>query len=101
MRNKKERDMELLNEWSLFNKDFDWSDDAACKGLSTDLFFPERGNSTAERAAIKELCGGCKVQAKCLNFAIDNYINYGIWGGMTLNERRKHKARVEWAKKST
>ena len=101
MTNRKERDMELLNEWSLFNKDFSWSDHAACKGLPTDMFFPERGNNTTERKIIKELCGGCEVQTKCLNFAIENSVTYGIWGGLTTNERRRHKARVEWAKKSS
>lgn len=101
MKDRKEWDMELMNEFSLFNKDFSWGDEAACKGMPTDMFFPERGNSTTERKAIKELCGGCKVRQQCLDFAIDNFITYGIWGGMTLNERRRYKARAEWAKKSS
>lgn len=93
--------MEIFNEWSLLNKDFEWGDEAACKGMPTSMFFPEQGgNSNSEKQFIKQLCGNCKVQKDCLNFAVDNDIHYGIWGGMNLNERRRHKARVEWAKKS-
>jgi hypothetical protein len=50
MKDRKEWDMELMNEFSLFNKDFSWGDEAACKGMPTDMFFPERGNSSSERA---------------------------------------------------
>ncbi|MFC9355225.1 WhiB family transcriptional regulator [Rhodococcus sp. NPDC057014] len=39
--------------------------------------------------AAKQLCRGCPVRARCLNYALDAYEPHGIWGGYTEDERRK------------
>lgn len=31
----------------------------------------------------------CKVRARCLAEALDNHIEWGVWGGMTERERRR------------
>lgn len=31
---------------------------------------------------------GCPVRAECLAEALDNRIDFGVWGGMTERERR-------------
>ena len=33
------------------------------------------------------MCSKCKVQSACLSYALNNEINYGIWGGFTGRER--------------
>ena len=32
---------------------------------------------------------GCPVRVECLAEALDNRINWGMWGGLTERERRK------------
>jgi WhiB family redox-sensing transcriptional regulator len=36
----------------------------------------------------KEICAECPVQIECRNYALEIREQYGIWGGMTENERR-------------
>lgn len=38
---------------------------------------------------MKPLCLGCPVRAQCLADALDNRIEFGMWGGMTERERRR------------
>jgi WhiB family redox-sensing transcriptional regulator len=34
------------------------------------------------------ICRGCVVRTECLADALDNRIEFGVWGGMTERERR-------------
>ena len=34
------------------------------------------------------MCTGCPVRTECLAEALDNQIEWGVWGGMTERERR-------------
>ena len=81
--------MQLLSEWELADKEQGWKDDAACRGLSSDVFFPGDNNHYNPEAVT--LCRRCPVQQRCLMFAINNTINYGIWGGMTPPERHRYR----------
>lgn len=62
-----------------------WQLEANCDETNTDLFFSEL-KSKVEKA--KALCGTCKVADKCLQFAVDNEIEFGIFGGVTASERK-------------
>jgi WhiB family transcriptional regulator, redox-sensing transcriptional regulator len=68
----------------------DWRDDAACRNHDPELFFPEGtagpARDQAERA--KRVCQSCPVQAPCLQFALGHGLSFGIWGGVTGDERR-------------
>ncbi|MEM9134318.1 MAG: WhiB family transcriptional regulator [Actinomycetota bacterium] len=64
-----------------------WRDFALCKGTSTELFFPHRGD-TRGRAQALIVCGDCPVQQPCRDHAIPNE-EFGIWGGMTEQRRRR------------
>lgn len=65
---------------------------AACKGADPDLFFDapaERVTAYKARVAkAKAVCAGCPVRAACLAYALDSGQDYGIWGGLTEDERR-------------
>jgi WhiB family redox-sensing transcriptional regulator len=63
-----------------------WQLHAACRDTHPDLFFLGRG-ANHDYTAAKRICNTCPVQRQCLNYAIDNCEEYGIWGGMNLHER--------------
>lgn len=62
----------------------DWPLLAKCRGMN-DALFPE--GKDQKRA--KTICMGCPVRAQCLAEALDNRIEWGVWGGMTERERRQ------------
>ena len=62
----------------------DWASRAACKADTPDALFV-RG---AEQNKAKQVCAGCPVRTECLAEALDNQIEWGVWGGMTERERR-------------
>lgn len=71
--------------------DWEWQFEAACKGMPTDIFFysdRERGprRERRERAA-KAICSSCPVINQCREQALRLAEPYGIWGGLTEEER--------------
>ena len=62
-----------------------WREQAACRGLDPDLFFPGRGE-LAEPA--KQVCAVCPVSAECLDAANDGLEKFGIWSGLSERQRR-------------
>ena len=32
-------------------------------------------------------CGGCRIREECLSWALKNGERYGVWGGLTSDER--------------
>ena len=62
----------------------DWTTRAACKGTDPDELFVQ---GAAQNRA-KLICRGCPVRTECLADALDNRIEFGVWGGMTERERR-------------
>lgn len=73
----------------LVTPDFDLND-ALCAQTDPELFFPEKGNS-AEPA--KAICRKCPVQMQCLEWALKNNEQHGIWGGLSAPEREKLQKR--------
>ena len=41
-----------------------------------------------EEAAAKRVCGECAVVSECLSYSIVNAVRFGVWGGLTGEERR-------------
>ena len=65
---------------------------AACRGLSTGLFYPAQGGNAGSHAA-KAVCAACPIRTECLDYAIENGERFGIWGGMTEHDRRVERRR--------
>ena len=71
-----------------------WQDDAHCKGLDTNIFFPEvfgdqRNGMIWEQA--KRICRACPVTVECLKSELPyeqaSGRRNGVWGGLTPKER--------------
>ena len=62
----------------------DWAPAAPRRPAGPDELFG-RG---AEQNKAKLVCSGCPVRTECLAEALDNQIEWGVWGGMTERERR-------------
>jgi WhiB family transcriptional regulator, redox-sensing transcriptional regulator len=62
----------------------DWRVNASCRDENPDELFV-RGK---EQRKAKLVCIACPVRTECLAEALDNRIEFGVWGGMTERERR-------------
>lgn len=61
-----------------------WTSQAACREGDPDALFV----TGAEQNRAKQICVGCPAKLECLADALDNQIEFGVWGGMTERERR-------------
>ncbi len=62
----------------------EWATIAACRDGDPDALFVQG----AEQNIAKRVCRSCPVRFECLADALDNRIEFGVWGGMTERERR-------------
>ncbi len=65
----------------------DWSGQARCRGMDPDVFFGR--NLTEARTAIRT-CDRCEVREQCLEYAVSEGIDIGVWGGLTERQRRAY-----------
>ena len=68
----------------------DWRQRAACRDQDPELFFPvsEIGPGARQTDHAKAVCARCPVRTACLEYALDNGLDHGIFGGTTETERR-------------
>ncbi len=62
-----------------------WQTEARCNQYDPDIFFDTHVRT--ERRA-KAICSRCDVQSKCLAFALESRIEFGVYGGLNGKERR-------------
>lgn len=67
-------------------RDLSWMDRGRCAEVDAELFFPEKGHPSMPA---KQVCQGCEVRAECLEYALANGVQHGVWGGLTDIERRR------------
>jgi WhiB family transcriptional regulator, redox-sensing transcriptional regulator len=72
-----------------------WWELAACRSVDPELFFPvsEMGPARRQVATAKAVCGECPVSQLCLDYALSTRQAHGVWGGLTVDERRAVSAR--------
>lgn len=66
----------------------DWRTRADCRSVDPALWHPETGHEQDSRKA-RRICHQCPVEGQCLNYALDQDIRYGIYGGMSKTDRRR------------
>jgi len=68
----------------------EWQDLAACREIPVEMFFPP---AEQESEVAKAVCANCTVRQPCLEFALAEAERFGIWGGLTSQERRSLAAK--------
>jgi WhiB family redox-sensing transcriptional regulator len=63
-----------------------WMSAGNCRNYPPAVFFPSDGVGV-DRA--RKICGDCPVAEQCLEYALDQRIEHGVWGGASERERRR------------
>jgi len=64
----------------------DWMALGNCRAYSPDVFFPSDGVGVD---VARRICADCPVKVACLEYALRNHIEHGVWGGASERERRR------------
>ncbi|MDO5701647.1 MAG: WhiB family transcriptional regulator [Bowdeniella nasicola] len=72
---------------------WEWQYEGACREADPNLFFHpegERGRARTRRdEAAKAICATCPVLEQCREHALAVREPYGVWGGLSEDERRE------------
>jgi len=74
--------------------DVSWQDKSKCIDEDPEFFFPSDSKQGIEQAVkAKAFYQSCPVKMKCLEFSIRENMEYGVYGGLTEQDRQelKHK----------
>lgn len=70
-----------------------WREQAACRGVDPEVFFPHAGRprrvTKQSKTRALAMCAGCEVTVACLSYALSTpeSQDFGIWGGTTARQR--------------
>ncbi|WP_297566070.1 WhiB family transcriptional regulator [uncultured Arcanobacterium sp.] len=82
----KDVDRALVDFW-------DWQVKGTCSTMDPEFFFHpegERGGPRRRRIErAKRICQHCPVILECREYALDHREPYGVWGGMSEEERSR------------
>jgi WhiB family redox-sensing transcriptional regulator len=68
----------------------EWMAQGNCVHEPPSTFFPSDGVGVE---IARRICQGCPVQQLCLEYALANRIEHGVWGGCSERERRRIQKR--------
>ncbi|MFM8798718.1 MAG: WhiB family transcriptional regulator [Fluviibacter sp.] len=75
----------------------EWKLEGICNQVDPELFFPSRDEDgymgEYNPLVAKSICAGCPVRVQCLEYAIGNNEQFGIWGGLSYKERLELRRR--------
>lgn len=73
----------------------DWRHRAGFTREDPELFFPigATGPALLQTAEAKAVCRRCLVLTECLDWALGSGQDFGVWGGMSEDERRALRRR--------
>jgi WhiB family redox-sensing transcriptional regulator len=66
--------------------DTKWMAIGNCRTEPPSLFFPSDGVGVE---VARKICADCPSKAPCLEYALANGIDHGVWGGASERERRR------------
>jgi WhiB family redox-sensing transcriptional regulator len=79
------RDIEM-HQTEIIDTETLWMRDGNCRGYHPATFFPSDGVGVE---SARTICGTCPVREACLEYALENRIDHGVWGGCSERERRR------------
>lgn len=67
--------------------DASWTDSAACKGRTEDMF-PKHHKDITYISLARSICSGCQVREECLEYALEfpPADMHGVWAGLTSRQ---------------
>lgn len=70
-----------------------WKTQGECTKFDLELMFPigTTGPAALQIQAAKAVCAVCPVAAECLRWAEEQHEYYGVWGGLTEEERKEQR----------
>ncbi|CAN5769639.1 WhiB family transcriptional regulator [soil metagenome] len=63
-----------------------WMARGNCRLYAPSTFFPSDGVGVDKA---RKICAGCPVTEPCLEYALEQRIDHGVWGGCSERERRR------------
>ena len=76
----------LVRKFPDMETDNDWMATGNCREEPPATFFPNDGVGVE---VAKRICATCPVSERCLDYALENRIDHGVWGGASERERRR------------
>ncbi len=64
----------------------EWMARGRCRNMDPAVFFPSDGIGVQ---AAQRICSECPVKTPCLEYALVNRVDHGVWGGTSERERRR------------
>lgn len=66
--------------------DNEWMALGTCRNHAPEVFFPSDGVGVE---IAKRICADCPVRSECLEYALENRIDHGVWGATSERQRRR------------
>lgn len=66
--------------------ELEWMVEGNCRDAPPKTFFPSDGVGVE---IARRICATCDVKLACLEYALRNRIDHGVWGGASERERRR------------
>jgi WhiB family transcriptional regulator, redox-sensing transcriptional regulator len=66
--------------------EYAWMIRGRCRAVDPALFFPSDGIGVE---IAQRVCADCPVRAECLEYALANRIEHGVWGGYSERGRTR------------
>ncbi len=63
-----------------------WMAKGNCRDEPPSRFFPSDGVGVE---VARRICATCPVKTPCLEYALDQRVDHGVWGGASERERRR------------
>jgi WhiB family redox-sensing transcriptional regulator len=78
--------------------ELEWMAEGKCREVPPSVFFPSDGVGVE---AARRICAECPVKSPCLEYALVNRVDHGVWGGTSERERRRiaRRRRLEQAER--
>jgi WhiB family redox-sensing transcriptional regulator len=74
----------------LLGNEPEWQESALCAQTDPEAFYPPEGDPGRNA---KRICVRCEVRAECLEYALGSDERFGVWGGLSADERSKLRRR--------